>query len=80
MCDNQLINNPIFELLAYDGYAKIPDFAWDTIARIRAAVFESDIRRTFSTKAEARDYETKLIERFRSMFGKDQLPGNKGNR
>lgn len=40
MCDNQLINNPIFELLAYDGYAKIPDFAWDTIARIRAEVFD----------------------------------------
>jgi len=27
VCDNQLINNPIFELLQYDGYAKIPDFA-----------------------------------------------------
>lgn len=39
VCDNQLINNPIFELLSYDGYAKIPDFAWDTIARIRAEVF-----------------------------------------
>jgi hypothetical protein len=39
VCDNQLINNPIFELLQYDGYAKIPDFAWDTIARIRAEVF-----------------------------------------
>lgn len=22
VCDNQLINNPIFELLQYDGYAK----------------------------------------------------------
>jgi len=40
VCDNQLINNPIFELLQYDGYAKIPDFAWDTIARIRAEVFD----------------------------------------
>lgn len=36
VCDNQLINNPIFELLQYDGYAKIPDFAWD----IRAEVFD----------------------------------------
>lgn len=40
VCDNQLINNPIFELLSYDGYAKIPDFAWDAIARIRAEVFD----------------------------------------
>lgn len=39
VCDNQLINNPIFELLQYDGYAKIHDFAWKTIARIRAEVF-----------------------------------------
>ena len=40
VCDNQLINNPIFELLQYDGYAKIPDFAWETIARIRAEVLD----------------------------------------
>jgi hypothetical protein len=38
ICDNQLINNPIFELLQYDGYAKIPEFAWDSIARIREEV------------------------------------------
>ena len=40
VCDNQLINNPIFELLQYDGYAKIPNFAWDTISRIRIEVFD----------------------------------------
>ncbi|MGV2432921.1 MAG UNVERIFIED_CONTAM: hypothetical protein LVQ98_06460 [Rickettsiaceae bacterium] len=40
VCDNQLINNPIFELLQYDGYAKIPDFAWESISRIRAEVFD----------------------------------------
>lgn len=40
VCDNQLINNPIFELLQYDGYAKIPDFAWEFIAHIRAEVFD----------------------------------------
>ncbi len=39
ICDNQLINNPIFELLQYDGYATIPDFAWDAIARIRTEIF-----------------------------------------
>ncbi|MCD6055468.1 MAG: hypothetical protein K0R12_430 [Gammaproteobacteria bacterium] len=40
ICDNQLINNPIFELLSYNGYAKIPSFAWDAIARIRAEIFK----------------------------------------
>ena len=38
MCDNQLINNPIFELLHSDGYAKIPDFAWEAIGTIRRCV------------------------------------------
>lgn len=40
VCDNQLINNPIFELLSYDGYSKIPDFAWDSISGIRREIFE----------------------------------------
>jgi hypothetical protein len=39
VCDNQLINNPIFELLQHDGYAKIPEFAWDSIAKIRTEIF-----------------------------------------
>ncbi len=38
VCDNHLINNPIFELLQYDGYAKIPDFAWEAIGNIRRCV------------------------------------------
>lgn len=46
VCDNQLINNPIFELLQYDGYAKIPDFAWDTIARIRDEVLDFLVHHT----------------------------------
>lgn len=50
VCDNQLINNPIFELLQYDGYAKIPDFAWESIARIRAEVFN------FLTKSHHNSY------------------------
>ena len=50
LCDNQLINNPIFELLQYDGYAKIPDFAWDSIAHIRTEIFE------FLTKLPQNDY------------------------
>lgn len=40
LCDNQLINNPIFELLNYDGLTSIPNFAWDAIARIRDAIFD----------------------------------------
>jgi len=40
ICDNQLINNPIFELLQYDGHATIPEFAWDSIARIRTDIFD----------------------------------------
>jgi len=39
ICDNQLINNPIIELLEYDGYANIPKFAWDSIAKIRSEIF-----------------------------------------
>ena len=40
LCDNQLINNPVFELLQYEGYEEIPNFAWDSIAKIRAEIFE----------------------------------------
>ena len=38
ICDNQLINNPIFTLLNYDGFSKIPDIGWEAIRRIRTAV------------------------------------------
>jgi len=40
VCDNQLVNNPVFELLQYDGHAKIPEFAWDVIAKIRTEIFD----------------------------------------
>ncbi|MDP3371521.1 MAG: hypothetical protein Q8S21_01300 [Candidatus Paracaedibacteraceae bacterium] len=50
ICDNQLINNPIFELLQYDGYAKIPDFSWNSIAKIRTEIFK------FLTKVQGNDY------------------------
>lgn len=40
--------------------------------------FRSEIRETFSTKAEALEYETRLIKTFRRMQGEDKLPGNKG--
>lgn len=40
VCDNQLINNPIFELLNYDGFTKIPEFAWNAVGRIRDVIFD----------------------------------------
>lgn len=40
VCDNQLINNPIFELLQYNGYARIPEHAWNFIAQIRSVIFD----------------------------------------
>ncbi len=42
--------------------------------------FRTEIRETFDTKTAARDWETRLIERYRRMHGTDTLPGNKGNR
>ncbi|MES2215578.1 MAG: hypothetical protein V4485_06200 [Pseudomonadota bacterium] len=50
VCDNQLINNPIFELLSYDGFAKIPDFAWEAIGNIRRCIL------TFLTKENHNSY------------------------
>lgn len=38
ICDNHLINNPIFSLLGKVSH--IPDFAWEYVDRIRAVVFE----------------------------------------
>lgn len=40
ICDNQLANNPIFTLLNYDGFSKIPEHAWDKIAKIRTIMFD----------------------------------------
>jgi RHS repeat-associated protein len=40
----------------------------------------TEIRKTFPNKDQARAYETKLIERYRRMYGQDKLPGNKTNR
>ncbi|WP_298465960.1 RHS repeat-associated core domain-containing protein [uncultured Erythrobacter sp.] len=42
--------------------------------------YRSQIRRTFQNKRDAREYETKLIERYRRMYGEKTLPGNKTNR
>jgi len=50
ICDNQLINNPIFALLQYDGFSKIPEFAWEAIYYIRNNVFD------FITKEPLNNY------------------------
>ncbi|MEJ1353632.1 MAG: FG-GAP-like repeat-containing protein [Candidatus Sedimenticola sp. (ex Thyasira tokunagai)] len=42
--------------------------------------YSTDIRKTFPDKRSAREYETRLIERFRRRYGQDALPGNKTNR
>ncbi len=39
ICDNQLINYPIFSLLNYDGFTPIPQFVWKIITQIRDGIF-----------------------------------------
>lgn len=42
ICDNQLINNPIFTLINYDGTQStpLPKFVWDSIYTVRQGVFK----------------------------------------
>ena len=40
VCDNQLLNNPIFTLLNYDGFSKIPAIGWEAIRKIRDVVLD----------------------------------------
>jgi len=40
VCDNHLINNPIFTLLNYDGLNEIPQTAWNAIGHIRSIVLD----------------------------------------
>lgn len=50
------------------------------LTRETGDVYTTEIRKTFPDKASARQYETKLIERFRRLYGEGTLPGNKTNR
>ena len=50
------------------------------LTRETGDTYTTEIRKTFPDKASARAYETRLIERFRRMYGDDTLPGNKTNR
>lgn len=42
ICDNQLINNPIFTLVSYDGFTNSPvsEAAWQAIGRIQAVILD----------------------------------------
>lgn len=40
ICDNHLINNPIFSLLDFSKFSKIPDEIWDYTDQIRNIVFD----------------------------------------
>lgn len=42
--------------------------------------YTTEIRKILPDKAKARNYETRVIDRFRRIFGQDTLPGNKTNR
>jgi hypothetical protein len=42
--------------------------------------YSTRVRKDFGNKSDGRSYETKVIERYRRMFGNDKLPGNKTNR
>jgi hypothetical protein len=50
------------------------------LTREEGEQYRSETRKTFSNKASARKYEILMIEEFRSMYGKDALPGNLTNR
>lgn len=72
VCDNQLINNPIFELLQYDGYAKISDFAWESIGRIRKEIFDfltklPENNYVLTNCLAATDEDRELYEQVKSM-------------
>ncbi|MBK8018410.1 MAG: hypothetical protein IPK20_17930 [Betaproteobacteria bacterium] len=45
------------------------------LTRETGDVYTTEIRKTFPDKASAREYETRVIERFRSMYGR-QAAGN----
>lgn len=43
LIDNQLINHPVFSVIALDGKTPLPRRVWDNIAQIRNAVFDTMI-------------------------------------
>ena len=50
------------------------------LSRETGELYTTEIRKVFADKASARAYERDLIERFRSLYGPNSLPGNLTNR
>ena len=63
-----------------DGASKRAEQQARKLLRETGDTYTTQIRKTFPDKRSAREYETRVIERFRRMFGQDKLPGNKTNR
>ena len=63
-----------------DGASKRGEQQARALTRETGEQYESQIRQHFPGKREARSYETRVIERFRRIFGQESLPGNKTNR
>jgi RHS repeat-associated protein len=63
-----------------DGASKRAESQVRKLNRKEGLGHSSEIRKTFPNKDAARDYETRVIERYRRMYGQDKLPGNKTNR
>lgn len=63
-----------------DGASKRAESQVRKLNKTEGVGHSSEIRKTFKNKDAARAYETKLIERYRRMYGQDKLPGNKTNR
>ena len=61
---------------ARDGASKRAERQARRLTRKTGDTYTTEIRKTFANKADAREYETKLITRFRRMHGEDSLPGN----
>lgn len=41
LIDNQLINNPIFSVIAADGFSPLPEIIWDRIGAIRRIILDA---------------------------------------
>jgi RHS repeat-associated protein len=63
-----------------DGASKRAEEQARQFSREKGGTYTTEIRKTFTNKDDARNYETKLIERYRRRFGEGTLPENKTNR
>jgi RHS repeat-associated protein len=65
---------------AADGMSIRGESQVRSLQRETGEFYRSEIRRVFSTKRSAVQYETELIQRFRRRYGEGGLPGNLSNR